>query len=61
MPIGYVRTLADVYRFESVPAGLTEEQGGRVADAQGNAWSEATDAPQRLDYQVFPRLAAMAR
>ncbi|MEV7126765.1 family 20 glycosylhydrolase [Streptomyces sp. NPDC093260] len=60
VPVGYVRTLADVYRFEPVPAGLTEEQGGRVAGAQGNAWSEAMDTPQRLDYQVFPRLAAVA-
>jgi hexosaminidase len=60
VPIGYVRTLADVYRFEPVPAGLTEEQAGRVAGAQGNAWSEAMETPQRLDYQVFPRLAALA-
>jgi hexosaminidase len=60
VPIGYVRTLADVYRFEPVPAGLTEEEAGRVAGAQGNAWSEALETPQRLDYQVFPRLAALA-
>ncbi|WP_329454467.1 beta-N-acetylhexosaminidase [Streptomyces sp. NBC_01497] len=60
VPIGYVRTLADVYRFEPVPAELSEEEARRVAGAQGNAWTEAMDSPQRLDYQVFPRLAALA-
>ncbi|MGQ4511238.1 family 20 glycosylhydrolase [Streptomyces sp. DW26H14] len=60
VPIGYVRTLADVYRFEPVPAELTGEDARRVAGAQGNAWTEAMDSQQRLDYQVFPRLAALA-
>ncbi|WP_052229929.1 beta-N-acetylhexosaminidase [Streptomyces sp. CT34] len=60
VPIGYVRTLEDVYRFEPVPPELTDEQAGHVLGTQANAWTEVMDSQQRLDYQVFPRLAALA-
>ncbi|SHK85103.1 hexosaminidase [Streptomyces yunnanensis] len=60
VPIGYLRTLEDVYRFEPVPPELTGEQAARILGTQANAWSEAMDSRQRLDYQVFPRLAAFA-
>ncbi|MFF0166527.1 beta-N-acetylhexosaminidase [Streptomyces prasinus] len=60
VPIGYVRTLEDVYRFEPVPAELTPEEAGRVLGTQANAWSEVTEDQARVDYQVFPRLAALA-
>ncbi|MEU3173335.1 MULTISPECIES: beta-N-acetylhexosaminidase [unclassified Streptomyces] len=60
VPIGYVRTLEDVYRFEPVPADLTPEETGRVLGTQANAWSEVTENQARVDYQVFPRLVALA-
>ncbi|MGY3202009.1 beta-N-acetylhexosaminidase [Streptomyces sp. TE5632] len=60
VPIGYVRTLEDVHRFEPVPPELTAEEAGRVLGTQANAWSEVTENPERVDYQVFPRLAALA-
>ncbi|MEU9924548.1 beta-N-acetylhexosaminidase [Streptomyces griseoluteus] len=60
VPIGYVRTLADVYRFEPVPDGLTAEQARHVLGAQANVWTEVTEDAGRVDYQVFPRLAAFA-
>ncbi|MFI8856804.1 beta-N-acetylhexosaminidase [Streptomyces prasinus] len=60
VPIGYVRTLEDVYRFEPVPSELTPEEAGRVLGTQANAWSEVTEDQARVDYQVFPRLAALA-
>jgi hexosaminidase len=60
MPIGFVRTLEDVYRFEPVPADLTEEEAGRVLGTQANVWTEVMQDRARVDYQVFPRLAAFA-
>ncbi|WP_407552719.1 beta-N-acetylhexosaminidase [Streptomyces sp. Pv4-95] len=60
VPIGYVRTLEDVYRFEPVPPELTEEEAARVLGAQANVWTEVMDSQQRVDYQVFPRLTALA-
>lgn len=60
VPIGYVRTLEDVYRFEPVPPGLTEAEAAHVLGAQANLWTEVTETQQRVDYQAFPRLAAFA-
>ncbi|GGL72082.1 beta-N-acetylhexosaminidase [Streptomyces fumigatiscleroticus] len=60
VPIGFVRTLEDVYRFEPVPPELTAEEAGRVLGAQANVWTEVMEDRSRVDYQVFPRLAAFA-
>ncbi|MGV9311593.1 beta-N-acetylhexosaminidase [Streptomyces sp. NPDC003691] len=60
MPIGYVRTLEDVYRFEPVPPSLDAESATRVLGTQANVWTEVMQDRSRVDYQVFPRLAAFA-
>ncbi|MFE0818322.1 beta-N-acetylhexosaminidase [Streptomyces sp. NPDC058794] len=60
VPIGFVRTLEDVYRFEPVPPELTPDEGKHVIGTQANVWTEAMENQQRVDYQVFPRLAAFA-
>ncbi|MEU2287827.1 beta-N-acetylhexosaminidase [Streptomyces sp. NPDC013178] len=60
VPIGYVRTLEDVYRFEPVPPELTPEEAARVLGTQANVWTEVTEDQARVDYQAFPRLAAFA-
>ncbi|MEU0147884.1 beta-N-acetylhexosaminidase [Streptomyces sp. NPDC006288] len=60
MPIGFVRTLEDVYRFEPVPPGLSDEAAGHILGAQANVWTEVMQDRSRVDYQVFPRLAAFA-
>ncbi|MFJ7900690.1 beta-N-acetylhexosaminidase [Streptomyces sp. NPDC096198] len=60
VPIGQVRTLEDVYRFEPVPPGLTEEQARHVLGAQAQVWTEVMEDQARVDYQLFPRLAAFA-
>ncbi|WP_031076372.1 beta-N-acetylhexosaminidase [Streptomyces sp. NRRL S-118] len=60
VPIGFVRTLEDVYRFEPVPPQLSPEAAAHVIGTQANAWTEVMDSRSRVDYQVFPRLAAFA-
>ncbi|MFF8715463.1 beta-N-acetylhexosaminidase [Streptomyces sp. NPDC015184] len=60
MPIGFVRTLEDVYRFEPVPPGLSEEAARHILGTQANVWTEVMQNRARVDYQVFPRLAAFA-
>lgn len=60
VPIGYVRTLEDVYRFEPVPPELTPREARHVLGAQANVWTEAMEDPARVDYQTYPRLAAFA-
>ncbi|WP_055555526.1 beta-N-acetylhexosaminidase [Streptomyces sp. NBRC 110028] len=60
VPIGYVRTLEDVYRFEPVPPQLDQAEAERVLGAQANVWTEVMEDRRRIDYQTFPRLAAFA-
>ncbi|MFF0448263.1 beta-N-acetylhexosaminidase [Streptomyces sp. NPDC004609] len=60
MPLGYVRTLEDVYRFEPVPPTLSPEAAAHVIGTQANVWTEVMQDRSRVDYQVFPRLAAFA-
>ncbi|SDK68601.1 beta-N-acetylhexosaminidase [Streptomyces indicus] len=60
VPIGYVRTLEDVYRFEPVPPQLTEEEAAHVLGTQANLWTEVMENAARVDYQAFPRLSAFA-
>ncbi|EPD94963.1 beta-N-acetylhexosaminidase [Streptomyces albus] len=56
MPLGYVATLRDAYEFQ--PFG--EPLGERVLGIQANMWTECTESSRRVDYQMFPRLAAVA-
>ncbi|MGK4581070.1 beta-N-acetylhexosaminidase [Kitasatospora sp. HPMI-4] len=65
IPIGYVRTPADVYRFEPVPPELAAlDDGGAAArhviGTQANLWTEFVDDVRDVDYRAFPRLAAFA-
>ncbi|MET9889304.1 beta-N-acetylhexosaminidase [Streptomyces sp. NPDC006465] len=60
VPIAYVRTLEDVYRFEPVPPQLTEAEARHVLGTQANVWTEVMEDHGRVDYQAFPRLAALA-
>jgi len=67
VPVGFVRTVADVRAFEPLPAGLLEARPelagdlpGRVLGAQAQVWSEHLDSARRVDYAAFPRLAAFA-
>ncbi|RII19805.1 Beta-hexosaminidase [Streptomyces sp. YIM 130001] len=60
VPIGYVRTLEDVYRFEPVPPQLTPEQARHVIGTQANLWTEVMESQARVDYQAFPRLVAFS-
>jgi hexosaminidase len=60
-PIGYVRTLEDVHRFEPVPPRLAGTPAERhVLGAQANIWTETLDSVRAVDYLVFPRLTAFA-
>ncbi|GAA1014724.1 beta-N-acetylhexosaminidase [Streptomyces thermogriseus] len=60
VPIGYVRTLEDVYRFEPIPPELDADEARHVLGTQANVWTEVLEDSARVDYQAFPRLAAFA-
>ncbi|WP_329495202.1 beta-N-acetylhexosaminidase [Kitasatospora herbaricolor] len=60
IPVGWVRSLEDVYRFEPVPAELDEVAARHVIGTQANLWTEFMDSARDIDYRAFPRLAAFA-
>ncbi|GAA1079807.1 beta-N-acetylhexosaminidase [Kitasatospora arboriphila] len=60
IPVGYVRTLEDVYRFEPVPPELDGAAAARVIGTQANLWTEFMTNARDVDYRAFPRLAAFA-
>jgi hexosaminidase len=59
-PVGTLLTLADVYAFDPVPAGLTPAEAGRIIGGQANVWTEHLESARRVDYQTYPRLCAFA-
>ncbi len=60
VPVGWVRTLEDVYRFEPVPPQLDQAAAAHVIGTQANIWTEFMDTGRDVDYKAFPRLAAFA-
>ncbi|MCM3660266.1 beta-N-acetylhexosaminidase [Georgenia satyanarayanai] len=68
VPVGFVRTVEDVYAFELVPTGAEDELAvgtataapGRLLGAQAQVWTEHLDDPRTVDRALFPRLAAFA-
>ena len=60
IPVGVVTTVAQVRAFDPIPAGLEPEHHDRIIGGQGNLWTEHVDSARRLDYQLFPRLCALA-
>ena len=55
-----IQTLADVYRYEPMPAGIDAEKAKHVLGAQANAWSEFLVTPYQVQHVIFPRAAALA-
>lgn len=76
IPVGFLRTVEDVYAFEPLPAPLVERVEtqvstsstnggaingkGRLLGTQAQVWTEHLDSARRIDYATYPRLAAFA-
>jgi hexosaminidase len=60
IPVSIVLTVDDVFAFDPVPASLTETERAHVIGGQGNMWTEHVDTVRKLDYQLFPRVTALA-
>ena len=52
--------LSRAYRYEPIPAELGENDAGSILGLEFPIWSEWVPNRARLDYQVYPRLTAMA-
>jgi hexosaminidase len=55
-----VISLADVYRFEPMPAEIAPERHRHVLGVQANVWTEHIRTAERVGWMTFPRAAAVA-
>ena len=53
-------SLEKSYSFEPVPEGLAPEKASLIKGLEGNIWTEHVPDQDRLDFQVYPRLSALA-
>ena len=53
-------TLQDVYNYEPVKADWTPELKENLLGIQGSMWTEFCSKPEDVEYQMFPRLIAVA-
>jgi hexosaminidase len=58
--IGGYNSLEDVYVYEPVPKELTTEQAKYVLGAQANMWTEYMKNERKVEYMLFPRMAALS-
>lgn len=58
--IGGYNPIEKVYAWDPVPAELTAEEGKFILGAQANVWTEYMDNPRKVEYMIFPRMAALS-
>jgi hexosaminidase len=52
--------LEKVYQFDPIPEALTANEAKYILGAQGCAWTEYMESPEKVEYMVFPRMSALA-
>ena len=60
MAFGGCNTLKKVYDFEPVAAELPADKRHHILGAQANVWTEYITCEPQVQYQVLPRMAALA-
>ncbi|MFT4202918.1 MAG: beta-N-acetylhexosaminidase [Chitinophagaceae bacterium] len=58
--IGGYLPIQNVYGYDPVPKELSPDERKYVLGAQGNVWTEYMASPSKVEYMVFPRLAALS-
>ncbi len=58
--IGGFNPIEKVYAYEPVPKELNEEEAKYVLGAQANLWTEYIKNTSKVEYMIFPRMAALS-
>jgi hexosaminidase len=58
--IGGYTPVEKVYGYEPIPAALSKENEKYVLGAQANVWTEYIKNPSKIEYMIFPRMAALS-
>ncbi len=57
---GGLISLKDVYDYEPIPAGLNDNEKQYIIGAQANMWTEYMNNTRKVEYMLFPRMAALS-
>lgn len=60
LTIGGYLPLEVVYNYEPLPKDLTPDEQKYIIGAQANVWTEYMPSPSKVEYMLFPRLAALS-
>ena len=58
--IGGYLPIEKVYGYEPVPHVLNDAQKKRILGGQANVWTEYMSNPRKVEYMIFPRVAALS-
>lgn len=58
--IGGYNPIEKVYAYDPVPKELTAEESKYILGAQANLWTEYIGFPSKVEYMLFPRMAALS-
>lgn len=58
--IGGYNPVEKVYAYEPIPKELNGEEGKYVLGAQANLWCEYVKNTKKVEYMIFPRIAALS-
>ena len=58
--IGDYNSIEKVYSYEPIPMELNDAQAKHILGAQANLWTEYMAFPSKVEYQLFPRIAALS-
>jgi hexosaminidase len=58
--VGQTLPIDSLYLYEPVYPSFSEEQARQVLGVQGCLWTEQVHTPERMEYLLLPRLAALA-
>ena len=58
--IGGYNPIEKVYAYEPIPKELNEDQAKHILGAQANMWAEYMAYPSKVEYHLFPRIAALS-
>ncbi len=53
-------SLEDMYGFDPIPEGLSDQERKRMIGLQANLWTTGVDTEERIETMAFPRAAAVA-
>jgi hexosaminidase len=58
--IGGYNPIEKVYAYEPVPKELNDDESNYVLGAQANVWTEYMKNTKKVEYMIFPRMAALS-